>query len=183
MWKMRKESIISSWEKNSSPSPCYWLFLFPAKLENCTSYCPRQGHQFWRVSVSCSANGICTLQALESACQCRRYRRRGSLPGVEDAPEEEWRIQSSLLVWKSPWQSSSAGYTSRDWKSGPNWGLGSHSFSEVTCSGERQRWRLLKKIHDYLLRFPKLHHFSRFLIYTCCNVLSCFWLFCNSIRL
>ena len=40
----------------------------------------------------------------ESACQCRRWRRRGFLPlGGDDPLEEEMATHSSILAWRIPW--------------------------------------------------------------------------------
>ena len=39
----------------------------------------------------------------EPACQCRRLRDRGSIPGSEDPPEEEMATHSSILAWRIPW--------------------------------------------------------------------------------
>ena len=39
----------------------------------------------------------------EPACQCRRVRDRGSIPGSEDPLEEKMATHSSILAWRIPW--------------------------------------------------------------------------------
>ena len=39
----------------------------------------------------------------EPACQCRRLRDTGSIPGSEDPLEEGKATHASILAWRIPW--------------------------------------------------------------------------------
>ena len=43
------------------------------------------------------------LSGKEPACQCRRHRGAGSIPGREDPLEEGMATYSSILAWRIPW--------------------------------------------------------------------------------
>ena len=48
----------------------------------------------------------------ESACQCRRHKRAGLVPGQEDLLEKEMAICSSILAWIIPWTEKPGGLQS-----------------------------------------------------------------------
>jgi len=48
----------------------------------------------------------------ESACQCRRYRRRGLIPRQEEPLEKEMATHSNILPWKIPWTEEPGGLQS-----------------------------------------------------------------------
>ena len=39
----------------------------------------------------------------EPTCQCRRYKRHGSIPGQENSLEEGKATHASILAWRIPW--------------------------------------------------------------------------------
>ena len=53
------------------------------------------------------------ISGKESACQCRRHRGMGSVPGSENALEWEMANHSSILAWKIPWTEQPGGLQSR----------------------------------------------------------------------
>ena len=55
----------------------------------------------------------------ESACQCRRHKRRGFDPwvGQEDSLGEEMASHCSILAWKIPWTEEPGGLWSMGWQS------------------------------------------------------------------
>ena len=71
----------------------------------------------------------------ESACQCRRHKRRGFNPWVRKTPGSR---KSNILAWKIPWAEESDGLYSRGWQRvGRDWAQ--HSSSTLATDNSQER--------------------------------------------
>ena len=56
------------------------------------------------------------LSGKESACQCRRSRDSGSIPGQKNPLEKEIATHSNILAWEIPWMDESGRFQSTGYK-------------------------------------------------------------------
>ena len=56
------------------------------------------------------------LSGKESACQCRRRRDSGSIPGQKNLLEKEIATHSNILAWEIPWMDESGRFQSTGYK-------------------------------------------------------------------